>query len=292
MMALPWNYVMTITLTTPVDFAWLGDNLTDIKKELMRRGQEYMKRAHPKVNAYMMSFQHWKSSYPVGGWWYHLHITAICSRYQIEDDMLEYELLPCYQSKKRLEEYRRIWADVLDVTGQVDIDYRYISRKTVIHEDGVTSGGPARLMHWLRYQYRAYVQDVERFFMNNETEEWTEETRASFEKHQVDCGRRIASYGALSNSTRGKYINLEIVKQRIEEHHEVGRVRYDPDTGEELTGKFNVIRVDGPIRRSQLVAHYHVEYWDIPYVVKPWVVYREPPSPCPSWGHHFVRLVS
>ena len=291
LMALPWNYVMGITLTTPVDFAWLGETLTDTKKELMRRGQEYMKRAHPKLNGSQIAFQHWKSSNPLGGWWYHLHITVPCARYTREDDMLGYELLPAYQSKEKLEEYRRIWADILDVPGKVDIDYKYISRKTVIHEDGTTSGGPGRLMHWLRYVYRAYVQDVEKFFLKNETEQWTEDTRVSFEKHQVDCGRRIASYGVLSNSTRGRYIDLETVKQRIQEHHDVGRARYDPDTGEELTGKFDVVTIDGPVHRSQLVAHYHVEYWDIPYVSKPWVVYRTPPFPCPTWGHHFVRLV-
>jgi hypothetical protein len=158
------------------------------------------------------------------------------------------------------------------------LHYKFIHREN--------DGG---LLHWLKYVYRSYIEDVDDWFRETE-ETWTEYRLYWFEWHMANWGRRICAYGHLSSCHRGKLIDLELVKERVKNERSSTRTLYHPRTKKQLYRDPGIecwfpTEADRPkdfcLARRKMIR-YLTAWSDRPSPDEQdfWFIYRLAPQPC------------
>ena len=311
LMAFHWSNLWAITLTTPKGFV---DPLKkdeegypeQRKVDFLNLAKKYMRTQHPDV-PFMMSFHHWKTSDPLGGPHFHVHITALCATYKFHEGggLIDKPLDPYVNLKKK----KRIWGNMLGLEGNAVLHYQFITRKTQVWKENgeqMTRGGSKKLRHWLNYVYRYYVQDVEKFFRKFDYEKVTPERTVWADWHNRvksserlgrlgtvisitvgGWGKRTNGYGALSNRKRKYFIYDGVVQKRIEEENEIISKRYTPDTREPVTGKrVSVDLLTRKMKISEMIIRPQVRYVDYSVKLEWPIVYKAVPRECMRWGEY------
>lgn len=328
--AFSWKHLWAITLTTPKEFVgevgcekFRKDRFSD----LLGMAREYMETVHPKV-PYIVHFHHWASSKPLSKPHYHVHITAIACEYDFPSEpkgaLIEKHLNP-QLSKYRLEEVKRIWARIVgyDEYDKLDLEYRSFSRKTRFwkgsNDELETLGGSGRIMHWLKYVYRYYIQDVDSYFSRYENEYWDDESLYWLRWHQFEknvnkvrkkklvedgvesvveeeyvsvkqqWSRRSRGYCQLSNTKISDFVDMYSVRDRVKHHFSYSHEKYDPVTKEIVIGKPTEVMIDGSIFERDMIVRARVEYVDYPRKMEDWVVFLPPPKECMRWSYYPVK---
>jgi hypothetical protein len=230
-LAYDWHNLRFIELTTPEDF--IPPESIDLQDEvrakinlLFRLGREYMKRCHPQ-EPYIAFLHTWHSSNPCSKPHLHLHIISAAANYQLDDSRrVHIQHHVAKLSRKALDDNRATWSLLLGVQ-ESDIFYRYSPRRER-HHHSKGYGGPARLMHRLKYCYRAFIQDVNTYFERNETEHMTPERLKWANWHMQKFPRKVRRYGAWAPKAQRIFIHQDEVKSRVSTHFENAKTLYCP----------------------------------------------------------------
>jgi hypothetical protein len=263
-----WKTLRFLELTTPEDFILPEeyDHPDAVRSKcnlLFRLGKRYMDRCHPN-EPYIAFLHHWHSNNPLSPPHLHLHIVASCTSYEIDASrQITSKHHSPHVPKETLLRHRGVWAHLLGVQ-ECDIFYRYAPRRER-HHKGKSYGGPGRLMHRLKYCYRAYIQDVNIYFSKNENESMTPERHRWLAWHLQEFPRRVRRYRAWAPRAQKKFIYRQTVTTRIQQH-------------------FNQITLHCPkcfYDISPLPTDYEPSALDSQLLaVRERVTYRRPPDPC------------
>lgn len=221
-----WENLGNLVLTTPSD--WVDqsrlddcDYILERQEDLNKCVQTFFKRFFPDVPS-VRSFHSWHSTNPISGSHFHVHTLFPRTRYQRKKDGLIWVIeQSAMLEPEALEQMREFWSDLMSVE-VADIWYQFIPRKD-----------SERVIHQLRYMFRGYIEDVNKWLLKYRSEgdlydmngscmsafvqvqEWRE--RQTIEWHLRVWKRRTRYYGAWSPSQVALWIDKEIVEKRIEQ---------------------------------------------------------------------------
>ncbi len=316
LMAFEWSNMWGITLTTPNDYFDLemvhdNDYVLSRKKDFLKLCKLYMDRVHPRV-PYQTYFHHWATANPMGPPHFHMHISALCAEYSFEKEggLIDKQLEPFVDLETSKEE----WRIILGMQDTPVLHYQFISRRTKAWEENgeeKTRGGPRKIHHWLNYCYRAYIGDVERFLEKHDKDPNLDQRKwlrfhmregeaimtiqgESFSPSVGSWGRRIGSHRQLANRNRTKFTYDEEVQSRIDNHVQLTRELFTPDTRKPIVnsdrmkgGSETIVR---RMRKDEVLVSKRVFYVDRPEL-HPWdEIHLPSPYSCMQWtSYHEIK---
>lgn len=197
----PWRHLGFLELTTPadwVDSTRFGDTeYVDEKQEaLIASARKFMDRVFP-GQPYVLSFHHWHSENPLSEPHFHVHITfgwIQCQRVEsgrqtikfldpfipldfnafVQESAHKLRFVLEWDNHERrhrahpltLESMRKIWATCLGIPeSQSNLHYQFVSRGRTVDEQIASK---ERVLHRLKYSFRGYIEDCNRWFLDLE----------------------------------------------------------------------------------------------------------------------------
>lgn len=226
-----WQNLGTLELTTPSDFVDPSrlddaDHLLERQEYLFELVKEFMDYYYPST-PYLATFHHWHSKEPLEGPHFHMHLVFPRATYHHKVNPLVSDgsnfltwitWLPAQIPKEALIEMRRHWASMLGLR-DADIYYQFIKRLE-----------PQRVMHRLRYMFRGYIEDVNKWLLGQLEKGATAPANSYIQEccdwHLRDWHHRTRRYRMWSPSQLAKWVDRQEIGERIERDEQESKRRY------------------------------------------------------------------